>query len=71
MIRIILTSIFLLFAIIWGVYPYTEHSPLNKLMVFFNIEYKITKTQHMLLGTILYIIGICIAQMDSITRFWY
>ena len=71
MIRIVLTSLFLLLAIIFGVYPYVENSPLNKFLSIINIEFQFTSIHHMVLGTILFIIGISISQTKSISEYWF
>ncbi len=71
MIRIILSSLFILLAIIFGVYPSIEISPLNTIFELFNIHIEVTRFHHMILGTILFIIGISISQTKSINNYWF
>ena len=71
MIRIIITSIFLLIAIILGVYPNIDSSPLNRILNFFTIETKLNSTHHMLVGIFFYTMGVSISQINSINNYWF
>lgn len=67
MLRIIITSLLMVNAIFWGIYPPSDDSPHSIIIKFFGIDYKATKYTHLAIGTVFYIIGVLIAQQESIT----
>ncbi len=71
MIRIILSSLFLLLAIIFGVYPAVDTSPLNVMFNYLNIPFQFTAIHHMIVGTIFFAIGISISHLKSINKYWF
>jgi len=71
MIRIILSALFLLNAIFWGIYPVGEDSPLSKIINFFGYEYTAPFILHLLIGTLFYILAIVISQQKDIQHLWF
>jgi len=47
MLRIIITSLLMVNAIFWGIYPPSEESPHSLIMKYLKIEYKPTKLFHL------------------------
>jgi len=68
MLRIIITSLLMVNAIFWGIYPPSDDSPHSMIIKFFGIDYKPTKYTHLAIGTIFYIIAVLISQQESITH---
>jgi hypothetical protein len=58
-------------AIFWGIYPPSEDSPHSLIMKSLGLDYKPTKFTHLVVGTIFYILGVLIAQQQSIQHFWF
>jgi hypothetical protein len=71
MIRIILSSLFLLLAIVFGVYPSIDTSPLNIISNYLNMSFQFTTIHHMMVGTIFFVIGISISHLKSINNYWF
>ena len=71
MLRIIITSLLMVNAIFWGIYPPGDDSPHSLILNYLNIDFKPTKYTHLIIGTIFYIISVLIAQMPSINNFWF
>ena len=71
MIRIILSALFLLNAIFWGIYPVSQDSPLSKILLFFGYEEMAPFWLHLLIGTIFYILAIVICQQKIIQHLWF
>jgi hypothetical protein len=71
MLRIIFTSIFMVSAIFWGVYPPVDDSPLVFILQYMNIDYKPTKLIHIILGIVFYILGVFTAQQESLKNLWF
>ena len=71
MLRIIITSLLMVIAILWGIYPPSEESPHSLIMKSLKIEYKPTKLFHLVIGTIFYILGALVAQQESLKNIWF
>ena len=71
MLRIIITSLLMVNAIFWGIYPPAEDSPHSLISKYLGLNYTPDKTTHLIIGTIFYIIGVLIAQQQSIQHFWF
>jgi len=71
MLRIIITSLLMVNAIFWGIYPPAEDSPHSLISKYLGLNYIPGKTTHLIIGTIFYIIGVLIAQQQSIQHFWF
>tara|TARA_B100000925_G_C21616440_1_gene306981 strand:- start:298 stop:513 length:216 start_codon:yes stop_codon:yes gene_type:complete len=71
MLRIIITSLLMVNAIFWGIYPPADDSPHSLISSYLGLNYKPGKMVHLLIGTIFYIIGVLIAQQQSIQHFWF
>ena len=71
MLRIIITSLLMVNAIFWGIYPPADDSPHSLISSYLGLNYKPGKMVHLLVGTIFYIIGVLIAQQQSIQHFWF
>jgi hypothetical protein len=71
MLRIIFTSLLMVNAIFWGIYPPSEDSPHSLVLKYLNIDYKPTKYFHIILGSVFYILGTLIAQQKSINNYWF
>jgi hypothetical protein len=71
MLRIILTSIMMVSAIFWGIFPVNDSSPHNKILELLKIKYKPDWKFHLLLGITFYILGVLIAQTKSIQNIWF
>jgi hypothetical protein len=71
MLRIIITSLLMVNAIFWGIYPPNEDSPHSLIIKYLGIDYKPTKITHLIIGVIFYIIGVLISQQKSIQNFWF
>ncbi len=71
MLRIVLSSLFLLLAIVFGVYPSIETSPLNIIPKYLNIAFEFTTIHHMIIGTVFFIIGISVSHLKSINNYWF
>mgnify|MGYP001158440216 CR=1 FL=1 len=71
MLRIIITSILMVNAIFWGIYPSSEDSPHSLISHYLGFDYKPTKFDHLFIGIVFYISGILIAQQESINEIWF
>ena len=71
MLRIIITSLLMVNAIFWGIYPPSEDSPHSLIMKSLGLDYNPTKFTHLIVGTVFYILGVLIAQRQSIQHFWF
>ena len=71
MLRIIITSLLMVNAIFWGIYPPDENSPHSIITKYLGLNYNPGKITHLIIGTIFYIIGVLIAQQQSIQHFWF
>ena len=71
MLRIIITSLLMVNAIFWGIYPPSEDSPHSLIMKSLGLDNKPTKFTHLIVGTVFYILGVLIAQQQSIQHFWF
>ena len=60
MLRIIITSLLMVNAIFWGIYPPSDDSPHSLIINYLGLNYKPGKFIHLLIGTIFYIIGVII-----------
>jgi len=71
MLRIIITSLLMVNAIFWGIYPPSEDSPHSLIIRYLGLNYKATKLTHIILGTLFYIIAVVISQQQSIQHLWF
>ena len=71
MLRIILTSIMMVSAIFWGIFPVNDNSPHNKILELLKIKYKPDWKFHLIIGTTFYVLGVLIAQTKSIQNIWF
>jgi len=71
MLRIIITSLLMVNAIFWGIYPPTDDSPLAIIIKYLGFNFKPGKFTHLIIGTLFYIIGVLIAQQQSIQHLWF
>jgi len=66
MLRIIITSLLMMNAIFWGIYPPSEDSPHSIIFSFIGLDIKPNKYIHLLIGTLFYILGVLVSQQESI-----
>ena len=52
MLRIIITSLLMVNAIFWGIYPPADDSPHSLISKYLGLNYKPGKTTHLIIGTI-------------------
>jgi hypothetical protein len=71
MLRIIITSLLMVNAIFWGIYPPTDDSPHSLIVQYLGLNYKPTKFTHLFIGTVFYIIGAFVAQQQSLKDIWF
>jgi len=71
MLRIILTSLLMVNAIFWGIYPPGEDSPHSLIIKYLGLNYKPTKITHLVIGTFFYIIAVLVSQLQSIQHLWF
>ena len=71
MLRVIFTSLLLINSIFWGIYPESENSPHNLLLKKLNIDYNVKKRDHILIGTVLYILAVSVSQTENINNIWF
>ena len=71
MLRIILTSLMMVSAIFWGIFPVNDNSPHNKILNYLKIKMKPDWKFHLFVGLTFYILGVLIAQTKSIQKFWF
>tara|TARA_B100001540_G_C15546183_1_gene523694 strand:+ start:157 stop:384 length:228 start_codon:yes stop_codon:yes gene_type:complete len=75
MLRIIITSLLMMNAIFWGIYPPSEDSPHSLIFKFIGLDTQPNKYIHLLIGTIFYIVAVLISQQQSImhitTNWWF
>tara|TARA_Y100000590_G_C15739431_1_gene1019715 strand:- start:5206 stop:5421 length:216 start_codon:yes stop_codon:yes gene_type:complete len=71
MLRIIITSLLMVNAIFWGIYPPSDGSPHALIIRYLGLNYKPTEIFHLLLGTIFYIVAVLISQQQSIQHLWF
>lgn len=71
MLRIIFTSLLMVNAIFWGIYPTSDESPHSLIINYLKIDYKPTKLFHLIVGTIFYILGALVAQQESLKNIWF
>lgn len=70
MLRIIITSILMVGAIFWGVFPPTENSPHQKIIDYLGLTINADWKFHLILGTVLYISAVLVSQVKYIQKFW-
>ena len=70
MLRIVITSLLMVNAIFWGIYPPSDDSPHSLITNYLGLNYKPSKMTHLMIGTIFYVIGVLIAQQQSIQHFF-
>jgi hypothetical protein len=70
MLRIIITSILMVGAIFWGVYPPSENSPHQKIINYLGLTITADWKFHLILGIILYILAVLISQLKYIQNIW-
>ena len=70
MLRIIITSILMVGAIFWGVFPPTENSPHQKIIDYLGLTINADWKFHLILGTVLYISAVLVSQLKYIQKFW-
>ncbi len=70
MLRIIITSILMVGAIFWGVFPPTENSPHQKIIDYLGLTINADWKFHLILGTVLYISAVLVSQIKYIQNFW-
>jgi len=71
MLRIIITSLLMVNAIFWGIYPPSDDSPHSLIINHLGLNYKLGKFSHLFIGIIFYIVGVLIAQQQSVQHFWF
>lgn len=71
MLRIIITSILMVNAIFWGIYPPSKQSPHSLIFNYFNINYEPDWKFHLFIGLILYTFGVLVSQITSIKDIWF
>jgi hypothetical protein len=71
MLRIILTSLMMVSAIFWGIFPVNDNSPHNKILDYLKIKIKIDWKFHLFVGLTFFILGVLIAQTKSIQKIWF
>ena len=71
MLRIIITSLLMVNAIFWGIYPPSDDSPHSLIINYLGLNYKPGKFSHLFIGIIFYIVGVLIAQQQSVQHFWF
>tara|TARA_R110001592_G_scaffold6241_2_gene33595 strand:+ start:1163 stop:1378 length:216 start_codon:yes stop_codon:yes gene_type:complete len=71
MLRIVITSLLMVNAIFWGIYPPSDDSPHSIIINNLGLNYKPGKFSHLFIGIIFYIVGVLIAQQQSVQHFWF
>ena len=71
MLRIVLTSLLMVNAIFWGIYPPADDSPHSLIVKYLGSDYKPTNITHLVIGTLFYILAVLIAQTPSIQHIWF
>ena len=66
MLKIVISAFLLMNAIFWGIFPPSENSPHNKLLIILVINYTFDKYGHLFIGTCFYIVGILLGQSSLI-----
>jgi len=61
MFKFVVIAILLINSIFWGVYPVNEYSPHQKILNKFSFNFKITPLFHIIIGTIFYLLALCIS----------
>ena len=69
MLRIIITSLLMVNAIFWGIYPPSDDSPHSLILNYLGINFKPTKFTHLIIGVVFYIIGVLISQQQVYSKF--
>ncbi len=71
MLRVYIYNILCVYTIFWCIYTPSEDSPNYLIMKYLGLDYKPTKFTHLIIGTVFYILGVLIAQQQSIQHFWF
>ena len=71
MLRIVITSLLMVNAIFWGIYPPSDDSPHSIIINYLGLNYKPGKFSHLFIGIIFYIVGVLIAQQQSVQHFLF
>tara|TARA_Y100000590_G_scaffold272244_1_gene305666 strand:+ start:186 stop:401 length:216 start_codon:yes stop_codon:yes gene_type:complete len=71
MLRIIITSLLMVNAIFWGIYPLGDNSPHSLIIQYLGLKYKPTKNFHLIIGTLFYILAVLISHQQSIQHIWF
>ena len=71
MLRIIITSLLMVNAIFWGIYPPSDDSPHSLVIKYLGFNYKPNNLTHLIIGTLLYIVAVVISQQQSIQHLWF
>lgn len=70
MLRIIITSLFMVNAIFWGIYPPADTSPHSKISLSLGFGTIKNHWIHLAIGTLFYMSGVLIAQQQYIQHLW-
>ena len=71
MLRIVITSLLMVNAIFWGIYPPADDSPHSLIINYLGLNYKPGKFSHLLIGTLFYVVAVLIAQQQSLQHIWF
>ena len=71
MLRIVITSLLMVNAIFWGIYPPSNDSPHTLIIKYLGLDFEPGKYSHLFIGVMFYVIAVLIAQQQSITHIWF
>lgn len=71
MLRIIISSLLLVNAIFWGIYPVSENSPHSFIFKYLGLNAVNDWKIHLLVGIIFYMLSIWIVHIKSIQNYWF
>ena len=71
MLRIVISSLLMVNAIFWGIYPPADDSPHSLIIKYLGLNYNPGKFSHLIIGTIFYIVAVLIALQQTIQHIWF
>ena len=71
MLRIIITSLLMVNAIFWGIYPPSDSSPHSRISQLVGLGTITNRWTHLFIGVLFYILAVIVSQQQYIQHIWF
>ena len=71
MLRIIITSLLMVNAIFWGIYPPSDSSPHSHISQLIGLGTITNRWVHLFIGVLFYILAVIVSQQQYIQHIWF